>query len=165
MTKSKIKTNVMRILDKENIKYNSHSYSVEGNNVDGVTAAKNIGLDEKMVYKTLVTKANIGEFYIYVIPVAQSLDLKKGARAAGVKSINMINLSDINKVTGYIRGGCSPIGMKKNYKTYIDTSAMNMDSIVVSAGKVGFQVQLDPNDILRLSNGEYADLISETVGD
>ena len=143
----------------EKIDHKELSYPVDKDHVDGVTAAKGLGKDPATVYKTLVTQGHSKQYYVFVIPVAENLDMKKAARACGEKSIEMINVKDINKVTGYIRGGCSPIGMKKSYPTYIDESAKDIDTITVSAGKIGFQVELEPSDLLRVTGSEYADLL------
>lgn len=159
MSKKTVKTNVMRILDAENIGHNELSYPVDKDHVDGVTAAKAIGKDPATVYKTLVTQGHSKDYFVFVIPVAENLDMKKAARACGEKNLSMIHVKDINKVTGYIRGGCSPIGMKKSYSTYIDESAQHIDTITVSAGKVGFQVELRPEDLIRITNSKYADLL------
>ena len=159
MSKKKVKTNAMRILESEKIDYTEHSYPVEKDHVDGVTAAKSIGKKEEEVFKTLVTQGNSKDFFVFVIPVAETLDMKKAAKACGEKKVEMIHVKDINKITGYIRGGCSPIGMKKLYATYIDSSGENLETITVSAGKVGFQVELKPEDLKRVSKAEFADLI------
>lgn len=123
MSKKNVKTNAMRILDTNKIKYNEYTYEVKDGHIDGVSVANYIGKNVECVYKTLVTKSNDKNFYIFVIPVDKNLDLKKAAKASSSKNVEMINISDINKVTGYIRGGCSPIGMKKSYKTFLDESA------------------------------------------
>lgn len=159
MAKKTVKTNAMRILDLEKINHKELPYPVDKGHVDGVTAAKGLGKDPATVYKTLVTIGHSKQHYVFVIPVAENLDMKKAARACGEKSIEMINVKDINKVTGYIRGGCSPIGMKKSYPTYIDESAKDIDTITVSAGKIGFQVELEPSDLLGVTGSEYADLL------
>ena len=159
MSKKTVKTNAMRILDTEKIDHKELSYPVSKDHVDGVSAAQALGKDPRTVYKTLVTQAGSRSYYVFVIPVAENLDMKKAARTCGEKSIEMINVKDINKVTGYIRGGCSPIGMKKSYPTYIDESAKDIDTITVSAGKIGFQVELEPSDLLRVTGSEYADLL------
>lgn len=159
MAKKKVKTNAMRILEYEKIEYIEHSYEVEKNHVDGITAAKSIGKDTADVFKTLVTQGNSKDFFVFVIPVAETLDMKKAAKACGEKKVEMIHVKDINKITGYIRGGCSPIGMKKLYSTYIDSSAENLKTITVSAGKIGLQVELKPIDLKNISKAEFADLI------
>lgn len=159
MSKSKIKTNAMRILDSNKISYNIHSYDVGKDHIDGIEVAKKIGRDASEVYKTLVAQGASKEFYVYVIPVNESLDLKKAARAAKEKNIEMIHVKDINKVTGYIRGGCSPIGMKKQYKTFLSVSAEKLDNIIVSAGKVGYQIEISPTDLKNVINFESVDII------
>ncbi|MBU3156177.1 Cys-tRNA(Pro) deacylase [Clostridium estertheticum] len=154
-----IKTNVMRILDKMNIEYNVMTYEVKDDKVDGISVAKKIGRDEKYLYKTIVTHANSKEIYVIVIPVRQEIDFKKVARVTNEKNIEMLDLKDLQKCTGYIRGGCSPIGMKKKYKTFIDKGALEIDKIIVSAGKIGFQIEIDPNLLKDIVDGEFADLI------
>ncbi len=161
MTLEKIKTNAMRILDKAQVKYNSYSYDHSDGLIDGVSVANKMGLPVERVYKTLVTKGASREYYVFVIPVAEELDLKAAARAVGEKSVEMIKVADINKVTGYIRGGCSPIGMKKNYKTVLDSSCKGLDTIIVSAGKIGYQIELAPSDIIKLINATTAEIVMQ----
>lgn len=144
------KTNAMRILDKAGISYNTYSYDAGDGLIDGVSAAEKMGQPVGRVYKTLVTQGTSREYYVFVIPVARELDLKAAARAVGEKAIEMIKLADINKVTGYIRGGCSPIGMKKEYKTVLDSSCDSLSTIIVSAGKIGHQIELAPGDLIKL---------------
>ena len=155
----KVKTNAMRILDSNNIDYETHSYKTDGEHVDGITVANAIGRDVNQVYKTLVVQGHSKEYYVFVIPVDQNLDLKKAAKAAGEKNVEMIHVKDINKVTGYIRGGCSPVGMKKLYGTFVNETAQNLDTIIVSAGKIGYQIELKPADLQEVTNFEYADVI------
>ena len=143
------KTNAMRILESAKIKYNVYTYDADGD-FDGQSVAKKIGIEPERVYKTLVTMAPSKNYYVFVVPVLNELDLKACAKAVGEKSVEMIQVKDINKVTGYIRGGCSPIGMKKQYKTVIDDSCLNFDAIVFSAGKIGYQVELSPNEFVNL---------------
>ena len=152
------KTNAMRILEKNKAPYVMHSYP-PGDAVDGVTVAGKIGWPVALVYKTLVTKGRSGGYFVFVIPVAEELDLKKAAKAVGEKAVEMIHVKDINKVTGYIRGGCSPVGMKKQYPTVIDASAEPLDRFLVSAGKIGFQVELKPTDLKDLIGGSFGDLL------
>lgn len=159
MSKKLIKTNVLRILDKSDIEYKDFQYPVGKEHVDGVSAAILVGKRPDEVYKTLVTQGNSKEYYIFVIPVAENLNMKKAAKACGEKSIEMINFKDLNKITGYIRGGCSPIGMKKLYKTYIDQSIRNLDRVTVSAGKIGYQVELNIEDLIKIVNAEVSDLL------
>lgn len=158
MSKKKVKTNAMRILEAEKIDYIEHSYEVDKNHVDGITVAESIGKNPSTVFKTLVTQGNSKEFFVFVIPVAETLDMKKAAKACGEKRVEMIAVKDINKITGYIRGGCSPIGMKKLYSTYIDSSAESLKTIIVSAGKIGFQVELKVIDLKNISKAEFAEL-------
>lgn len=145
---SKVKTNAMRILDSNKINYNMYSYNVKkGEHIDGVEVASQIGKDVSVVYKTLVAMGVSKNIYVYVIPVNEHLDLKKGSKVAKEKSIEMINVKDINKFTGYIRGGCSPIGMKKNYKTFINETAIDLEKIIISAGKIGYQIEISPIEL------------------
>ena len=157
---SRLKTNVMRILDSKNIEYNMYSYEVKkGEHTDGIEVAKQIGKDVSQVYKTLVVMGANKNIYVYVIPVNEHLDLKKAAKVAKEKSIEMININDINKFTGYIRGGCSPIGMKKLYKTFVNESAEHLETIIVSAGKIGYQVEISPIDLQSIANAKFEDII------
>lgn len=149
------KTNVMRILDKENIVYKMHSYDNKDGRIDGIAVAEKLGQDVKKVYKTLVTQGHSKNYFVFVIPVVEELDLKAASKSVNEKAIEMIKVADINKITGYIRGGCSPIGMKKNYRTVIDESCKDLETIIVSAGKIGFQVELSPNDLLKIIEGSF----------
>ena len=149
------KTNVCRILEKNKIPYCSHSYE-PGESLDAVTAAEKLGRDPGQVFKTLVTQGKSGAYHVFVIPGAWELDLKKAAKAAGEKSVEMLHVKDLNKVTGYIRGGCSPVGMKKQYGTVIDRSAQAFETIIVSAGRIGTQVELAPQDLARLVRASFA---------
>ncbi|WP_018661314.1 Cys-tRNA(Pro) deacylase [Heyndrickxia acidiproducens] len=152
------KTNAMRLLDTHNIPYGMLSYDHEDGKIDGLSVATKIGQPLEKVYKTLVTQGNSRNLYVFVIPVAAELDLKKAAKAAGEKKIEMIHVKDIRKYTGYIRGGCSPIGMKKSYPTFIDESAGQLDEIIVSAGKIGTQIILTPQNLLAAADAQFADL-------
>ena len=142
------KTNVMRILETSGIEYKTHTYD-SGGDFDGCSVAAKIGCDENCVFKTLVTAAGKNH-YVFVIPVNAELDLKAAARAVGEKAVEMIAVKDINRATGYIRGGCSPIGMKKQYPTVVDASCMACKTIVFSAGKIGYQVEIAPNELVNL---------------
>ena len=153
------KTNVQRILEKENISYTPHSYDASDGGIDGISVAEKIGADCETVFKTLVAQGASKEYLVFVIPVAHELDLKKCAKAAGEKSVALIPVKDITKVTGYIRGGCSPIGMKKNYRTFFNDSAENFEKVILSAGAIGFQIELKPNDLIKITGGSYASLI------
>lgn len=154
-----VKTNAMRILDSKKVKYTMHSYDVSDDNVDGISVANKINRDVNEVYKTLVTHGTSKNIYVYVIPVHENLDLKKAAKVAGEKKIEMIHVRDINKLTGYIRGGCSPVGMKKLYKTFVNKSAESLETIIVSGGKIGYQVELSPLDLQKVINCKFEDII------
>ena len=154
------KTNVMRILEQKGIPYTAHTYEhEEGVAVDGVTVARSLGQDPESVFKTLVARGASKNIYVFVIPVADSLDLKKAARAVGEKAIEMVAVKEINALTGYVRGGCSPVGMKKEYTTTFHETAQIVDTIMVSAGKIGYQVELAPAELLELVGGTMADLV------
>ena len=156
------KTNAMRILERAKVAYTAHEYPhEEGVAVDGVTVAASIGEDPACVYKTLVTQGNSRNYFVFVIPVAAELDLKKAARAVGEKSIELLHVAEINAVTGYIRGGCSPVGMKKQYPTVFHQTVLDYDTIYISAGKIGAQVELAPQALLDLLGADTADLIVE----
>ncbi len=152
------KTNVMRILEKHNIKYAAHEYEHGKEAVDGITVAKLLGEDEKQVFKTLVAKGRSGNFLVFVIPVSKELDLKKAAKAANEKSVELIHVKELPGVTGYVRGGCSPVGMKKAFKTVFDESVNGLPSVMVSAGKIGFQIETGPEALLSLTKATTADI-------
>lgn len=152
-----IKTNAMRILEKANIPFSAHTYEPNGE-IDGVSVAHKLGQDEARVFKTLVTQGSSRNYFVFVIPVAKELSLKAAARAVGEKSVDMIPVKSINQVTGYIRGGCSPIGMKKQYTTVLDASALDQDTIIFSGGKIGFQIEMAPRDLLQLIAATTADI-------
>lgn len=153
------KTNAMRILDKNKINYEVITYDISDDKIDGISVAEKTGQDMKEVYKTLVTQGVSRELYVFVIPVDKELDLKKAAKSAGEKSLQMIHVKDITKYTGYIRGGCSPVGMKKLYKTFIYEEAENLEKVCVSGGKKGLQIKLSPMDLIEVVNGTFADII------
>ncbi len=161
---SELKTNAMRILDAMRVSYQLHTYE-PGESVDGVSVATKMGMDVNKVYKTLVTQGKGGGFFVFVIPVARELDLKKAARAAGEKSVEMIHVGEmipvkeINRHTGYIRGGCSPVGMKKKYPTFIDESARALPTMVVSGGRIGLQMEIAPEDLARSVGARFAGLL------
>ena len=155
------KTNVMRILGQKKIRYSAHEYPHGEGAVDGVTVARITGRDPACVFKTLVTRGASKEIYVFVIPVADELDLKKAAKAVGEKSVAMVHVSEINALTGYIRGGCSPIGMKKQYKTVFHSSILSQETVLVSAGKIGQQVELAPADLVGLTRGSTANIVTE----
>ena len=153
------KTNVMRILDQKEIPYTPHTYPhEEGEAVDGVTVAGIMGQDPECVFKTLVARGASGALYVFDIPVADSLDLEKAAKAVGEKSVAMLHQKELLPLTGYVHGGCSPIGMKKQYPTVFHETAEILDTIIVSAGKIGCQVELSPTDLIGLVGAETADL-------
>lgn len=153
------KTNALRILDKEKIVYEVFEYSSEITN--GEMVAESLGQDKNGVFKTLVTVANTKEYFVFVIPVAETLDLKKAAKVAGVKSVEMIKQKDLLPLTGYIHGGCSPVGMKKVFKTFIHSSAEGLPFMFASAGKVGMQMKIAPADLQKVTKHNYANLIFE----
>jgi Cys-tRNA(Pro)/Cys-tRNA(Cys) deacylase len=159
MAKKKVKTNAMRILDAEHIQYEVKTYEISDGLIDGISVAKKCGEDPKNVYKTLVTQGHSGEFYVFVLPVAAELDLKKAAASVDEKRVEMIHVKDIQKYTGYVRGGCSPIGMKKAYTTVIDASAKRLDHMAVSGGKKGTQIILAPGDLVKASHAEWRAVI------
>ncbi len=152
-----IKTNAMRILDQMKIEYNPITYNSDDGKIDGVSVSEKIDREPKFVYKTLVVQGHSKNIYVFLLPVIEELDLKKAAKVAGEKSIEMIPVKDILKFTGYIRGGCSPIGMKKNYKTFIDISVLEIDKIIVSGGKIGVQIELEPSKLIEVCHGEIGD--------
>ncbi len=156
--KKEEKTNVMRILDGKKIPYKSHTYepdpSMSGEEIAGI-----LGEDTSRVFKTLVTQGRSGAFYVFVVPVIAELDLKKAAKVSGEKSISMIKQKELLSLTGYVHGGCSPIGMKKPFQTFIHETAVSFDRIFVSAGKVGFQIELSPDDLIDAAGCRTADII------
>lgn len=151
------KTNVMRLLDAAKIDYKSHEY--DSSLTDGCLVAKALNEDPESVFKTLVTESNTKEHFVFCIPVNHTLNLKKAAKAVGAKSIVMIHQKELLPLTGYIHGGCSPIGMKKPFKTVINDTAMLFDEICVSAGKVGYQVQLNPLVLQEYVKAEFIDIV------
>ncbi len=152
------KTNAMRIAEAAGKEYLVHTYDAPDGFLDGVSVAKATGQNPEKVFKTLVTVGHSKENYVCVIPVAEELDLKKAAAYFGEKNIEMIRAADITKTTGYIKGGCSPIGMKKPFRTAIDETALNHDTIVVSGGKVGLQMEMNPRDIAELTGAGFTNL-------
>ena len=153
------KTNVARILDNLGVSYLTHTYDASAEN--GVEVARLVGLDCNKVFKTLVTVGKSGKFYVFAIPVCGELDLKKAAKAAGEKSIDMLKQKDLLATTGYIHGGCSPIGMKKKFPTFFHNSLGGLDTVVFSAGKKGFQVELAVGDLYKALNYRLADLVAQ----
>lgn len=148
-SKSDYKTNVMRILDKYKIRYNHYCYA-DTTAISGVEVAAVLNQNSAQVFKTLVTTSKSRKHYVFMIPVAKELDLKKAAQSVNEKSVEMLHLKDLLPLTGYIHGGCSPIGMKKQFETVIDNSAANFDTIIFSAGKIGYQVELSLEDLKKI---------------
>lgn len=155
------KTNAMRILDSNRLSYEVLSYAHGTEPVAGLAVAKQLQEDPEQVFKTLVTVANTKEYIVFVIPVAYELHLKKCAKAAGVKSVEMIHVKDINKLTGYVRGGCSPIGMKKQIRTFVHESCTRLPAMMFSGGKIGVQIKMQPDDLLKLIHAKTADIICD----
>ena len=151
----------MRLLDKAKIKYEPHEYPHGSEAVDGLTVAKLCGFDPECVFKTLVARGTSKNVYVFVIPVSSELDLKKAAKAAGEKSVEMVKVSEINALTGYIRGGCSPVGMKKRYPTFINESAKAKNTVYVSAGKIGSQVELEPLALAEICVAQFSELVKD----
>lgn len=159
MAKQKeVKTNAMRILDRMKIEYTHQSYECD-EFVDGIQTADHLGLSHEQVYKTLVTVGSSKQYFVFVLPIEAELDMKKAARAVGEKSVSMIHVKDITAVTGYVRGGCTAIGMKKQYKTVISQTAKNLQHMYVSGGKIGCQIMLAPDDLCKACSGTYGDII------
>ena len=159
MSKKDEKTNVMRILEQKNIPYTPHAYPHDGDAApDGLAVARSLGQDPETVFKTLVARGASNALYVFDIPVGDSLDLKKAAKAVGEKSIAMIHQKELLPLTGYVHGGCSPVGMKKQFPTVFHETAEIIDTITVSAGKIGYQVELAPADLIALVGGRTADL-------
>jgi len=154
------KTNVMRVLDSKKIKYTSHEYEPDAT-MTGEEIAGILGENPDKVFKTLVTQAKSGQYYVFVVPVNAELDLKKAAKAAGEKSVSMIKQKELLPLTGYVHGGCSPVGMKKRFPTFIHNTAADYEKMYVSAGKVGYQVELSPEDLVKVVGSKYADIVVE----
>lgn len=152
------KTNAMRMLDRAKIKYDVLKYDYDESDLSGVHAAAALSLDPNQVFKTLVTRGGKNGLFVFCIPVGAELDLKKCAKCAGVKSLEMIHVKELISLTGYMRGGCSPIGMKKQYPTFIDSTASDFEKIYVSAGQRGLQLCLDPKDLAAFVGAELCDV-------
>ena len=155
------KTNAMRILDSNKIEYTTHSYENKDGKIDGIAVAHKINKDVDSVFKTLVTQGHSKEFYVFVIPAAQELDMKKASKVANEKNIELIHVKDINTITGYIRGGCSPLGMKKVFNTFIQEDALLFDTIVFSGGKIGAQIEMNPNELKKVIECSFVDIIKQ----
>ena len=156
--KKEEKTNVMRVLDGKKIAYESHSYEPDAS-MSGEQIAEILGENAQKVFKSLVTQGKSGAYYVFVIPVAAELDLKKAAKASGEKAVSMIKQKDLLPLTGYVHGGCSPVGMKKHFPTFIHETAAEFDKVYVSAGKVGFQIEIAPEDLISVASCTVADII------
>ena len=156
------KTNAMRLIEASGVKYEEFEYDASLG-ISGTDVARTLNEDVKMVFKTLVTETNKGEHFVFIVPVAMELDLKKAAKAAGAKKIDMLKQKDLLPLTGYVHGGCSPIGMKTKLKTFIDASAMDQEYIYVSGGKVGLQIKLSPEDLVKLTDATAIDIVKSAV--
>ena len=156
------KTNVMRVLDGKKIPYESHAYKPDAT-MSGEEIAGVLGEDPVKVFKTLVTQGKTGAYYVFVVPVKEELDLKKAAKAAGEKDVSMIKQKELLPLTGYVHGGCSPIGMKKQFRTFIHETAQQYDKIFVSAGKVGYQIEISPADLIGAVGIIVADLLRNAI--
>ncbi len=155
-----VKTNAMRILDRNKIKYEINLYECK-EFIDAVDIADRLGQPYESSFKTLVTVGKSGEHYVFVLPIAMELDLKKAACVVGEKSLSMIAVKEITALTGYVRGGCTALGMKKAFRTVIDSSARRFDSIIISGGRIGAQIILAPDDLAKAANAEFADVLAE----
>ena len=156
--KKEEKTNVMRVLDGKKISYKSHSYEPDAT-MSGEEIAGILGEDPEKVFKTLVTQGKSGAYYVFVVPVGAELDLKKAAMACGEKAVSMIKQKELLPLTGYVHAGCSPIGMKKQFPTFIHETATDSEKVFVSAGKVGFQIELSPEDLIGVIGCTAADIV------
>lgn len=156
---AEFKTNVMRMLDKEKVPYTPHTYDHGDGAIDGASVAAKMGQDPARVFKTLVTQGAGKSYFVFVVPVLAELDLKKAAKSVGEKSVAMLHVADINKVTGYVRGGCSPVGMKKQYTTVFDESVLVQEKVYVSGGRIGTQVCCAPADLIRAARAATAKII------
>ena len=160
MSKKELKTNAMRMLDRMKIPYEYETYECE-DFTDGIETADKLGYDHALVYKTLVTTGKSGEHYVFVIPIEAEIDFKKAAKAVGEKSLEMLHLKNLTKVTGYVRGGCTAIGMKKQFPTVIQKDAEELTQMHVSGGKLGMQLKLAPADLKKAAKEQFADVIRD----
>ena len=156
------KTNVMRVLEQHKIAYTPHEYPHGKEAVDGASVAHLLGQDPAQVFKTLVARGKSGGFHVFVIPVEKELDLKKAAKASGEKSVEMVHVKELLGLTGYVRGGCSPVGMKKQFRTVFASQALAQETILVSAGKIGYQVEVAPQALIALVRAATAELTIES---
>lgn len=155
-----VKTNAMRILDRNKIRYEINLYECK-EFIDAIEIADRLGQPYESSFKTLVTVGKSGEHYVFVLPIARELNLKKAALAVGEKSLAMIAVKEITALTGYVRGGCTALGMKKAFRTVIDSSARQFESIIISGGRIGAQIILAPDDLAKAANAEFADVLAE----
>ena len=155
---TEVKTNAMRILDRNKVSYEILQYECD-EFIDGLHTAEKTGAPVEQSFKTLVMQGKTGGYYVFVIPIAEEVDLKEAAKAVGEKSVEMIHVKDITKITGYVRGGCSPLGMKKQFQTVIHESAKNYPKIYISGGRIGTSIKVNPEDLMRVVKGTYADII------
>lgn len=162
MSKQKDKTNVMRILDSLKLDYQTHNYT-DTDAVSGLEVASALGQNPDVVFKTLVTEGHSRNYYVFLVPVSCDLDLKKAAKSVGEKSVEMIKLKDLLPLTGYVHGGCSPIGMKKPFKTTIDETAELYDKIIFSGGKIGYQIEISLSELKKAIDFQLADIVSTSV--
>lgn len=154
------KTNAMRILDKNKIAYTVNSYECDAF-IDGVHVADKLGQSYEQSFKTIVTVGKSKNYYVFVLPVHREIDLKKAAKCAGEKSVEMIPVKELQGITGYIRGGCTSIGMKKNYPVFIHRSALEFDTIIISGGRIGLQLLLAPQDLAKVTNGSFEEIVAD----
>ena len=162
MAKKHVKTNAIRLIEQQKIAHEIFEYTTEdGAAVDGVTVADKIGQPVTHVYKTLIATAGKGHYFVFVIPVAAELNLKAAAKVVGEKKVELIAVKELLGLTGYVRGGCSPIGMKKLFPTYIEQAAETLDYLIVSAGKIGMQMKLAPQDLAKASRAKFASIVAE----
>lgn len=155
-----VKTNAMHFLDKNKIDYKMHLYESDGF-MDGVSVAQKLNQPLEQTFKTLVAQGKTKNYYVFVIPVAEEADMKKAAKSVGEKSVEMIHVKDLTAITGYVRGGCSPIGMKKQFPTVIHESAKGQETIMISGGRLGSQIELSPEALAKAVRAEFADIIKE----
>ena len=162
MSKKELKTNAMRILEKENIPYEYKTYECD-EFISGIQTANILGCPHEYVYKTLVTVGKTGAYYVFVIPIEEEIDFKKAAKAVGEKALEMLPLKDLTKVTEYVRGGCTAIGMKKKYPVVIQETAQEQEKIYISGGKIGMQLQVAPNDLRKVADAKFGDVVKWNV--
>ncbi len=162
MAKKEAKTNAARQLDRQGISYEALYYSAEDGKIDGVAVAAKIGYSAEAVYKTLVASGTSKSHYVFLVPVAEELDLKLAAKACGEEKVELVPVKEIFSLTGYVRGGCSPLAMKKPFATFIADKAQALDLIIVSAGKIGAQLKLSPQDLQKAANGQWAQLTARS---